>query len=94
MLTQLIGVITTHLRQMSLYNAASISRRLVGQEAKSCNTFGRKRFHSPVDFFPMTDHQLLEAKPELVPFQTFVFFGMEFLTRENIVRVPLDRVQL
>ena len=31
-------------------------------------------------------------KSELIPAQTFVFIGMEILTAENIVRMPLDKV--
>ena len=33
-----------------------------------------------------------KEKSDLIPSQTFVFIGMEFLTHLNIVRVPQDRV--
>ena len=32
-------------------------------------------------------------KSELIPSQNFIFRGMEFVTQDNIVRVPWDRVQ-
>ena len=31
-------------------------------------------------------------KSDLVPSQKFTFIGMEFLTQQNLVRVPTDRV--
>ena len=34
-----------------------------------------------------------QEKSELVPSQNFNFIGMEFVTQDNIVRVPWDRVQ-
>ena len=32
-------------------------------------------------------------KSELIPAQNFTFIGMEFLTQQNLVRVPTERVQ-
>ena len=32
-------------------------------------------------------------KSDLIPAQKFTFIGMEFLTQQNIVRVPADRVE-
>ena len=32
-------------------------------------------------------------KSELLPSQNFIFIGMEFLTQQNLVRVPADRVE-
>ena len=37
--------------------------------------------------------QLNLKKSDLVPSQKFTFIGMEFLTQQNLVRVPTDRVQ-
>ena len=32
-------------------------------------------------------------KLDLIPAQKFTFIGMEFLTQQNIVRVPVDRIE-
>ena len=34
-----------------------------------------------------------QEKSELIPSQNFIFIGMEFVTQDNTVRVPWDRVQ-
>ena len=71
------------------YNSTSLSRRLVSSKPKPSKTVGTQTIHFIADQFTRSDNQLRES--DLVPAQVFTFIGMEFLTHNNIVRVPQAR---
>ena len=53
----------------------------------------RNRLITQTSFCIQTIQSLNLKKSDLFPAQKFTFIGMEFLTQQNLVRVPTDRVQ-
>ena len=53
----------------------------------------RNRLISQTKYYLQTVQNLNLKKSDLIPAQKFTFIGMEFLTQQNIVRVPAERVE-
>ena len=88
--TQLMTAIAIHLRKRAI-TLVSISGRLVSKKSESSNPSKGQTVYPSIDHVLGTHDN--REKSELIPAQTFVFIGIEFLTVENIVRIPLDKVQ-
>ena len=74
-------------------NSVSISGRLVSKKSESSNPSKGQTVYPSIDHVLGLGLVIFREKSELNPAQTFVFIRMEFLTVENIVRIPLDKVQ-
>ena len=80
--TQLMTAIAIHLRKRAITMFPYLDDWLVRNQSRL-----RDRLITSLGLI------INREKSELIPAQTFVFIGMEFLTVENIVRIPLDKVQ-
>ena len=85
--TQLITVIAIHLRKRAITLFPYLDDWLVGSRLTLLRD---RQFTLPLimSLGPIISRE----KSDLIPAQTFVFIGMEILTVENIVRIPLDKV--
>ena len=59
-----------------------------GHSSSQSTSVEGQTVHYSIDSFARTNNQ-----SELITSETFVFIGMEFLTQDRIVRVPLDKIQ-
>ena len=87
--TKLMDVIAAHLRQRAIslfwYLDNWLIRDLIRNRQISPTIYCLQIVQS-LGFIPNL------KKSDLIPAQKFTFIGMEFLTQQNIVRVPADRV--
>ena len=83
------NVIAAHLRQRAIslfpYLDDWLIRDLIRNQQVSHTICCLQTVHS-LGFIPNL------KKSDMIPVQKFTFIGMEFLTQQNIVRVPVDRV--
>ena len=88
--TKLMNVIATHLclRAVSLFPNLDnwLIRDLIRNRLISHTKFTLQMVQN-LGFIPNL------KKSDLIPAQQFTFIGMEFLTQQKIVRVPVDRVK-
>ena len=87
--TKLMDVITAHLRQLAIFLFPYLNdwliRDLIRNRLISHTIYCFQTVQS-LGFIPNL------KKSDLIPAQNFTLRGMEFLTQQNIVSVPLDRV--
>ena len=87
--TKLMDVIAAHLRQRAVtlfpYLDDCLIRDLIRNRLVSHTIYCLQTVQS-LGFIPNL------KKSDLIPAQKFTLIGMEFLTQQNIVRVPADRI--
>ena len=87
--TKLMDVIASHMRQHTIplfpYLDDLLIRELIRNRLISHTKYCLQTVQS-LGFIPNL------KKSDLIPAQKYTFIGMEFLTQQNIVRVPQDRV--
>ena len=88
--TKLIDVIAAHLRQCAIslfpYLDNWLIRDLICSRLVSHTIYCLQTVQS-LGFIPNL------KKSDLIPAQQFIFIGMEFMTRHNVVRVPADCIE-
>ena len=80
-----MDVIAAHLRQRAILLFLYLDDRLISNRLVSHTTYCLQTVQS-LGFIPNL------KKSDLIPAQKFTFIGMEFLTQQNIVRVPADPI--
>ena len=88
--TKLMDVIAAHLRQRSISVSPYLDDLLIKHLIRNRSLYQTK-------YCPQVIHDLgfipNLKKSELIPAQNFMFIGMEFLTQQNLVRVPAEQVR-
>ena len=88
--TKLMDVIAAHLRQRSISVSPYLDDLLIKNLIRNRSLYQTK-------YCPQVIHDLgfipNLKKSESIPAQNFMFIGMEFLTQQNLVRVPAEQVR-
>ena len=87
--TRLMVVIATHLRVLAIILFPYLDDWLVRNQRRLQLIKDREFTLRLISSLGLIINR---EKSELIPSQNFTFIGMEFLTQDNIVRVPWDRV--
>ena len=87
--TKLMDVIAAHLHQLAILLFSYLDNWLIRDLIRNrlvCHTIYCLQTVQSLGFIPNL------KKSDLIPRLKFTFIGMEFLTQQNIVRVPADRI--
>ena len=88
--TKLMAVVASHLRQRAISVFPYLDDWLIRNPICSRLLYQTKYCLQVVQYLGFIPNL---KKSELIPAENFTFIGMEFLTQQNLVRVPVERVR-